>query len=473
MSPELTPDICVIGAGSGGLSVAAAAAAFGVPVVLIERGRMGGDCLNAGCVPTKALLAAAKRAQAVRTASAVGIGAGEPSVDFSAVMGHVRRTIGAIAPNDSVARFTAMGVTVIQASARFADPATVEAGGRRVRARRFVIATGSRARLPAVPGLAEAGALTNETLLDLTSLPAHLLVVGAGPMGLEMAQAFRRLGSRVSVIEATRPLAKDDPECVSLVLDALRREGVELIAPATLRRVEKTASGVRAIIDRDGRAGIVEGSHLLVAAGREPVTDGLGLEAAGIGVTAGGIAVGADLRTANRRVYAIGDVAGSWQLTHLANHHAGLVVRSILFRLPARATTRAIPWVTYTEPELAQVGLRDVEARERGDIRVLRWPFHENDRARAEGEAQGEVKLVTTRRGRILGATIVGPQAGEMIALMQLAVLERMNVRRLAAMTFPYPTLSEAIKRAAMSFYTPGLTKPALRRILGYLRRFG
>ena len=469
----LTPDICVIGAGSGGLSVAAAAAAFGVEVVLVERGRMGGDCLNTGCVPSKALLAAARRAHHVRTAAELGIHAGEPTIVFPSVMAHVRRTIAAIAPNDSVARFTAMGVKVIQASARFIDAESVEAGDFLVRARRFVVATGSRAAMPPISGLAEAGALTNETIFEFEELPAHLLVIGAGPVGVELAQAFRRLGSRVTILEARQPLANEDPECARFVLDALVRDGVELIAPASVRRVEREAGGaVRAIVERDGREVPIEGSHLLVATGRIPVTDGLDLERAGIASTESGITVDGGLRTTNRRVFAIGDVAGSWQFTHLANHHAGLVIRSILFRLPVKASTRAIPRVTYTDPELAQVGMTEAEAKA-GSVRVLRWSFHENDRARTEGVPTGEVKLVISRRGRILGATVVGPDAGEMIALLQLALARRMSVRDLAAATFAYPTLSEAVRRAALSFYTPGLTKPLLRRILALLRRFG
>lgn len=470
---DLTPDICIIGAGSGGLSVAAAAAAFGVSVVLIEKHRMGGDCLNVGCVPSKALLAAGKRAQSIRTAAKFGIGAGEPEIDFAGVHRHVHGVIAAIAPNDSVERFTALGVKVIQAGGQFIDKDTVVAGDYRIRARRFVVATGSRAFVPPIPGIETVTALTNETIFDLTERPEHLIIIGAGPIGLEMAQAHRRLGCQVTVLEAGRPLPKDDVECAAIVIAALEREGVSLLSGVKVTRIERTEAGIRAFIDRGEGEMPIDGTHLLVAAGRRPVVDGLGLEAAGIAVGKGGIEVGADLRTTNRRVYAIGDVAGSLQFTHMANYHAGIVIRAILFRLPAKADTRYVPWVTYTDPELAHVGMGEVAARQAGDVRILRWPFHENDRAQAEHETNGMVKLVTNTRGRILGATVVGPRAGELIALFTLALQKGLGVKDLAGMVFAYPTLSEAARRAAITYYTPTLTKPLVRKAIAFLRRFG
>jgi pyruvate/2-oxoglutarate dehydrogenase complex dihydrolipoamide dehydrogenase (E3) component len=470
---DLTPDICIIGAGSGGLSVAAAAAAFGVSVVLIEKHRMGGDCLNVGCVPSKALLAAGKRAQSIRTAAKFGIGAGEPEIDFAGVHRHVHGVIAAIAPNDSVERFTALGVKVIQAGGQFIDKDTVVAGDYRIRARRFVVATGSRAFVPPIPGIETVTAFTNETIFDLTERPEHLIIIGAGPIGLEMAQAHRRLGCQVTVLEAGRPLPKDDVECASIVVAALEREGVSLLSGVKVTRIERTEASIRAFIDRGEGEMPIDGTHLLVAAGRRPVVDGLGLEAAGIAVGKGGIEVGADLRTSNRRVYAIGDVAGSLQFTHMANYHAGIVIRAILFRLPAKADTRYVPWVTYTDPELAHVGMGEVAARQAGDVRILRWPFHENDRAQAEHETNGMVKLVTNTRGRILGATVVGPRAGELIALFTLALQKGLGVKDLAGMVFAYPTLSEAARRAAITYYTPTLTKPLVRKAIAFLRRFG
>ncbi|GIK97839.1 MAG: dihydrolipoamide dehydrogenase [Alphaproteobacteria bacterium] len=473
MGEVLTPDICVIGAGSGGLSVAAAAAAFGVPVVLVERGRMGGDCLNTGCVPSKALLAAGRHAAAHAEASAFGIGMTAPVVNFARVQAHVKGVIAAIAPNDSKERFTGLGVRVIAGEARFQDRATVTVGGTAIRARRFVIATGSSPALPPIPGLEATPHLTNETVFELTRSPEHLVVIGGGPIGLELAQAHRRLGAAVTVLEAARPLARDDEECAAVVLDALAREGVVVRAGVKVVRVEPDGEKVRVFVEGAAGAEAIAASHLLVATGRSPNVAGLGLEAAGIASDPRGIVVDRRLRTTNRRVYAIGDVAGG-NFTHVANYHAGLVIRNALFRLPVRAAAAAIPWVTFTDPELAQVGLTEVEARERHRaIRVLRWPYHENDRAQAERETHGHIKVVTDARGRILGATIVGRGAGELIATWTLAISQRLTVRALLDLVLPYPTLAEIGKRAAVGFYAPGAASPWVRRIIALLRRLG
>jgi pyruvate/2-oxoglutarate dehydrogenase complex dihydrolipoamide dehydrogenase (E3) component len=468
---ELRPDLCVIGAGAGGLSVAAAAAAFGVPVVLIEKGRMGGDCLNYGCVPSKALLAAARRVADMRTASDLGVNAAAVRVDFPAVAQHVRDTIAALAPNDSAARFTGLGVRVVAGSAQFADRETVTVDDRfTIKARRFVIATGSTPSVPRIPGIAQTPFFTNETIFDLALQPEHLLIVGGGPVGVELAQAFRRLGSTVTVIEAATPLGKDDPECAAVVLAALERDGVvfrsgvRLVKVAGASTIQVTLSGGE----------VIEGSHLLIAAGRTPTIEGLGLERAGVATTPHGITVDRHLRTTNKHIYAIGDVIGGLQFTHVANDHAGIVIRHALFRLPARIRYDAIPWVTYTDPELAQVGLTEDQARRAGHaVRILRWPYHENDRARIERASGGHIKVVTNRRGRILGATIVGRDAGELISTFTLAITQRLNIRALAGFIVPYPTLAEIGKRAAMSHFTPSLTSPMVRRIIGWLRRLG
>jgi pyruvate/2-oxoglutarate dehydrogenase complex dihydrolipoamide dehydrogenase (E3) component len=477
MAEHLTPDICVIGAGSGGLSVAAAAAAFGVPVVLIERGRMGGDCLNYGCVPSKALLAAAKRAHALQKYRHFGVQVPPAQIDFPAVHAHVRDTIDAIAPNDSKERFTGLGVHVIEGAARFTDRRTVVVGETfEIRARRFVIATGSSAAIPPIPGLDQVPYLTNETIFDLTQCPEHLIVIGAGPIGLEMAQAHRRLGAEVTVLEAATPLAKDDPECAAIVLDQLAQEGVLIRSGVRISRVEGRDGKLRVVLaGANGNEETLEGSHLLVAAGRRANVADLGLEAAGIAYEPSGIKVDKRLRSTNRQVYAIGDVVhGGPQFTHAANYHAGLVIRNALFRLPVNVARGVIPWVTFTDPEVAHVGLRETEARRSHTaIRVLRWPYHENDRAQVERETQGHIKVVADKGGRILGATIVGAQAGELITTWTLAIARGLKVGALLGVVIPYPTLAEVGKRAAIGYYTPGLSSPWVRRVISFLRRFG
>ena len=472
MSEILTPDLCVIGAGSAGLSVAAAAAAFGVPVVLIEQDKMGGECLNSGCVPSKALLAAAKHAHALRAASPFGIAASQPRIDFSKVHAHVHGVIAAIAPNDSVERFTGLGVRVIRGSARFTDRRTAAVDNFQIKARRFVVATGSSPTVPAIPGLDEVSYLTNETVFDLAECPRRLLVLGAGPIGLELAQAFRRLGAEVVVLEAAAPLAKEDPECAAVVLEALAREGIE-IRTGTKVVQASTGAGIKLALEGPRGADTLEGSHLLVATGRRANIEGLGLDAAHIRHGPAGVSVNKRLKTSNRHVYAIGDVTGAPQFTHVANYHAGVVIRNALFRLPASVERDALPWVTYTDPELAHVGLTESEAGKRGRIGGLRWPYQENDRAQTERETKGHIKVVTSRRGRILGATMVGAQAGELIAPWCLAVQQGLNIRAFAQSVLPYPTLGEIGKRAALTYFAPAAAKPWVRRVIALLRQFG
>lgn len=475
MGETLRPDICVIGGGSGGLSVAAGAAAFGVDVVLIERGRMGGDCLNYGCVPSKSLIAAARHAAAIRRAPRFGISAGAPAVDFGAVRAHVRGVVEALAPHDSVARFTALGVRVIEASARFVDPRTVEAGGIRVAARRFVIATGSSPRVLPVPGLADVPFLTNETVFDLETLPGHLLVIGGGPIGMELAQAFRRLGSGVTVVDDGRAMRREDPELAAVLLERVAGEGARILAETKVLAAARTPGGVELALEGAGGArSRVSGTHLLLAAGRIPNVADLGLDAAGVAHDARGVRVGRTLRTGNRRIYAIGDAAGGPQFTHLAGHHAGLVLRSILFRLPARQAPDLVPRVTYTDPELGQVGLTEGEARERGlSFRVVSSPYGASDRARADAKTDGLLKLVVGRRGRLLGAGVVGEAAGELTNLFSLALSKSMTMRDLQGFLSPYPTYGEIGKRAATAYYAPYAQQGLVRGLVRLLARFG
>lgn len=468
MTRRIETDICIIGGGSGGLSVAAGAAQMGAPTVLIEAGRMGGDCLNYGCVPSKSLLAAGHYASAWRNAPKFGVDMPQPEVRFDRVNDHVKKVIAGIEPHDSQERFEGLGATVLRDFARFISPTEVQSGDTVVKARRFVIATGSSAVAPPIPGLEETGYLTNESLFDNRELPGHLIIIGGGPIGMEMAQAHANLGAKVTVLEAFRAFGKDDPDLAAIAIAGVKESGVDVREGVEIDHVE--AGPV--IVLKNGER--IEGTHLLVAAGRKANVEGLDLEKAGIEYTAKGIKVDKGLRTTNRKVYAIGDVAGGLQFTHVAGYHAGLVIRSALFRLPVTNDTSATPWVTYTDPELAWVGQMEEDAcKAHGDsVEILTWGFDENDRARAELRTEGLVKVVT-RKGKVLGAGIVGAHAGELIGPWVLAINKGLTLSDMAGFIAPYPTLGEVSKRAAGSYYTPKLFSDRTRKVVGFLRRFG
>ncbi|MFI4949365.1 MAG: dihydrolipoyl dehydrogenase family protein [Alphaproteobacteria bacterium] len=468
----LTPDLCVIGAGAGGLAVAAGAAQMGASVVLVERGEMGGDCLNTGCVPSKSLIAAAKLAHQWRCGGEMGIAYAPPAIDFAAVGDSVARVIARLASNDSVARFEGLGVTVLRSEAKFISPDHARAGKHEIAARRFVIATGSSPVIPPIPGLAGLAYFTNETIFANRTLPRHLIVIGGGAIGIELAQAHRRLGAEVTVIDAGPLLPRDDPELIALLAGRLAEEGVTLHPSSPIAAVESDDDGIAVQLESGAR---VAGSHVLVAAGRRPNIEALDLAAARIEATAQGITVDSRLRTTNRRVFAIGDVARAPQFTHVALYHAGIVIRNVLFRLPARVDYRALPWVIYTDPELAQAGMSEATARDaRGDtIRVLRWDFADNDRAHTERDTAGRIKVVTKPNGRILGAAILGAGAGDQIMAWALAISQRLKIGAIANLIVPYPTRGEAGKRAAGSFYTPTLFAPRTRRLVRLLARLG
>ncbi len=466
---RIETDICVIGAGSGGLSVAAGAVQMGARVVLVEGAEMGGDCLNHGCVPSKALLAAARAAHAMRAGAAFGVTPVTPQIDFGAVKDHVARTIAAIAPADSQERFEGLGVRVIRAWGRFASPTELRAGDFSITARRFVIATGSRPVVPPIPGLDAVPYLTNETIFPLREKPSHLLILGGGPIGLEMAQAHRRLGCAVTVIEGAKALGREDPELAAVVLETLRAEDIDILEGVSVTGVSDQG-GVTATLS-DGRH--VTGSHLLIAAGRQVALEDLDLEKALVAHDRRGVTVGANLRSTNRRIYAVGDAAGRAQFTHLAGYHAGVVIRQILFALPAKATMSHIPRATYTDPELAQIGLTEAEAcTAHGDqLTVLRWPFHDNDRAQADGKTAGLVKVMVVK-GRPVGVGIAGAQAGELIALWSLAIASGLKMGKIAGMVAPYPTLGEVSKRAAGAYFSPKLfDSPVIKRVVGLVQR--
>jgi len=471
MISSIAPDLCVIGAGSGGLAVAAGAAQMGAEVVLVERGAMGGDCLNFGCVPSKSLLATARIADLWRRGVELGIAYARPRIDFAAVADSVQKVIGEIAPNDSAERFEGLGVRVLRAEARFTSPRTVHAGEVEIRPRRFVIATGSRPAIPPIRGLDEVPYLTNESVFANRQLPEHLIVIGGGPIGIEMAQAHSRLGARVSVLDVGPLLPRDDPELSATLTKRLSSEGIVCRPRVEIGDIERDGETIRVRLASGEQ---IIGSHLLIAAGRRPTVEALDLAAAGIASTAKGITVDARLRTTNRRVFAIGDVAGGPQFTHVALYHAGIVIRNALFRIPAKVDYRALPWVTYTDPELAQVGLTEAasSAIERAP-RVLRWRFVENDRAQTERETEGMVKVVTRGNGRILGASILGPGAGDLILPWALAISQKLKIGALANLIVPYPTRGEASKRAAGSYYTPTLFSSRTRSLVRLLARFG
>jgi pyruvate/2-oxoglutarate dehydrogenase complex dihydrolipoamide dehydrogenase (E3) component len=466
-------DLCVIGGGSGGLSVAAGAAQMGAKVALVERGRMGGDCLNTGCVPSKALIAAAQRAQSMRASDGFGIASVSPDVHFGRVNAHVHSVIAAIAPHDSVERFTRLGVKVFQAEGRFVRPDLLIAGDVLVRARRFVIATGSRPAIPPISGLDRSGYLTNESIFELRERPDHLIIVGGGPIGVELAQAFRRLGSTVTLVERFNILPRDEPEAVAIVREALRQEGVELFENAEVSSVVARSEGKDEKVLRinDGDVRQLSGTHILVSAGRIPDLDSLNLSAANIDYGPAGIKVDARLRTTNKKIFAIGDVCGGPQFTHIAGYQAGVVIRNALFSLPAKVDYGALPWVTYTDPELAHVGLTEAQARAEGhSVSVLIEPLHANDRAQAERAPDGMAKIVIAR-GHILGATLVAPHAGELIGLWGLAIEQGLKLSAIAGMIAPYPTFSEISKRVAGRHFTPTLYSDRMRAVVRIIQR--
>ena len=468
----LKPDLCVIGGGSGGLSVAAGAVQMGSSVVLIEGHKMGGDCLNYGCVPSKALLAAGKAAHAMEAGAPFGITPVAPTVDYARAKDHVREVIAGIEPHDSVERFESLGCTVIQDYARFSDAKTVEAGGKQIQARRFIIATGSSPWTPPIPGLNEVGFHTNETIFELREKPKHLLVIGGGPIGLEMAQAHRRLGCEVTVLEAFKALGKDDPELTAIALEALRNEGIDIREGAKVASASR--DGDQVTLEIEGQAPVT-GDVILAAVGRRANVDKLNLEGAGIKTNRASIVVDKGLRTSNRKVYAIGDVAGGLQFTHVAGYQAGLVIRSTLFRMPVTNRTDHIPWATYTDPEMAHVGMTEAGAQKaHGDkLEVLRFDYAENDRARAELKTKGLIKVMVVK-GRPIGASIVGAAAGEQISLWALAISKGLKIADMAGFVAPYPTMSELSKRAAGSYYTPRLFQnDRLKWILSLLARLG
>lgn len=466
-------DLAVIGAGSGGLYAAAGTAMFGLGVVLFEKGAMGGDCLNTGCVPSKALLSAARAAHAGLDSGKYGITYDAPRVDWDGVKAWVQGTIDTIAPVDSQERFEDLGCTVIREHARFEDPDTIVSDSVRVKARRIIIATGSVAFVPPIEGLERVPYLTNETMFTIPEQPEHLLILGGGPIGLEMAQAFRRLGSKVTVIEMMRALGRADPAHAAIALGQLRKEGVSILEGHKAVRVSGEAGNITVHTQSEDGSPDITGTHLLVAVGRRAVLDGLGLEEGNVATTRQGIDVDDGLRSrSNKRVWALGDVAGREQFTHIAGWHASVFSRRAFFKQRTKADSLPVPAVTYTSPEVAQLGLTETEAREKyGDaIKTSRFSFHENDRAIAEGKTLGECKLII-RGSRIAGCSIVGEGAGDIIQLVSVAMSNGLKVQALTNFISPYPSRAEVVKRAASAHFTDIVFGAKTKALVGLLQK--
>ncbi len=470
---ELKADLAIIGAGSGGLSAAAGAAMLGLKVVLFEKHEMGGDCLNYGCVPSKALLAAAKAAQSAREAAKYGVDVSSPRTDWEAVKAHVRHAIEAIAPVDSQERFEGLGVTVIREAARFIDPRTIGSDSVRVKARRIIVATGSTAFIPPIPGLKDAPFITNETIFSLPEFPSHLVILGGGPIGLEMAQAFRRLGAKVTVIEMGRALARADAAHAAIAVEALREEGITILEHHKATRISSEPGRITVTAEAGGAETQIAGSHLLVAVGRRAVLNGLDLDAGGVAHDPNGLIVGNSLRSkSNPRVWALGDTAGQGQFTHLAGWHASVFIRRALFKQRTTASSLPVPSVTYTSPEVAQLALTEAEARQNypAGVTTTAFPFHENDRAIAEGKTLGEAKLIL-HKGKLIGASIVGEGAGDILQLVSVAMSNGLKLTALTNFISPYPTRAEVVKRAASAHFTPAVFGKPARTLVSLLQR--
>ena len=461
-------DLTVIGGGSGGLTAARLAAALGARVALIDKERLGGDCLHYGCVPSKTLIHVAKVVAEARAAAALGLVPANLKVDLARVSGHIQQVIERVAEGEQV---YVKDVSVRFGQARFRSPRELDLNGETLLSRRYLIATGSRPRVPALPGLSEAGYLTNESVFDLQRLPSSLVVVGGGPVGVEMAQAFARLGSQVTLLQGPeRLLPKEEPEVSAAIAGALEREGVRVLTGARLEAVQ--SSGAKKIAQtRQGEKLIeVEGDELLIALGRAPNLEGLHLEAAGVACGPQGITTDAYLRTTAANIHAIGDVVNGYRFTHVAAYQAGLAVRNALVPVGRkRVDYRALPWVTFTDPEAARLGLTEEQARRVGQaIRVIRLPWHALDRAQTVGALEGFIKLIVPENGdQLLGAHIVGARAGELLGELALAMQHRLGLSKVLATIHAYPTLSTGLQQAAWEWY---LESSALRRARKLIR---
>ena len=468
--PDGKYNLVVVGAGTAGLVTAAGAAALGAKVALVERHLMGGDCLNMGCVPSKALIRAGRAFADVRDSGELGIRVPEGTrVDFPVLMERMRRLRAEISPNDSVERFAKMGIDVYLGQGRFVPKNSVEVAGRKLEYAKAVIATGARASAPPIPGLAEAGYLTNETLFELTELPKRLAVIGAGPIGCEMAQAFSRFGAEVTVLElAEHALPREPAHVASIVQSALKRDGVELITGCTTTNITRGPAEKTIHYEAGGYTETVEVDEILMSVGRAPNVEGLGLETVGVEFDARvGVKVNKYLQTSNRRIYAAGDICSPYKFTHAAEALAAMVIQNALFFRSKKHATLTVPWSTYTDPEIAHVGLYPEEARRHGiETEIFTSAFEDVDRAILDGETDGMVEIYAKKgTDRIIGATIVAKHAGDMISEISLAMAGGLGLGTIAATIHPYPTQAEAIRKAAREYYKSRLT-PRVKNIM-------
>lgn len=468
--PAQRYNLVVVGGGTAGLVSAVGAAGLGAKVALIEKHLMGGDCLNVGCVPSKAIVRAARAVAAVRDAAEYGIQVPPgTTVDFAKVTERMRRLRAQISPHDSARRLTELGVDVFLGTGTFTKTDTIEVDGKTLRFSKAVVATGARAAIPQIPGLNTIPYLTNETLFSITELPRRFAILGAGPIGCEMAQCFARFGSEVYLIEASHGvLPREDRDAAKIIQSALERDGVKLLCCGRSPEISQEKNGIRLRLESHAHAYDVEVDQLLVAAGRAPNVENLGLEIAGVEFNRNGITVNDRLQTTNSRIYACGDVCSSYRFTHAADFMARLVIQNALFKGRAKASSLIIPWCTYTSPEIAHVGLNENDAKERGiPIDTFTQELSQVDRAILGGKTEGFVRVhVRKGRDKILGATIVAANAGDLIAEITLAMKSKAGLRTIGATIHPYPTQAEAIRKCGDSYNRTRLS-PVIKTIIG------
>jgi pyruvate/2-oxoglutarate dehydrogenase complex dihydrolipoamide dehydrogenase (E3) component len=468
-TPDGPYNLLIIGGGTAGLVAASGAAGLGAKVALIERALMGGDCLNTGCVPSKAVIRSARAAHDVRHAEKFGVYAHVDSLNFGEAMERLRKVRAQISQNDSFARFKSLGVDVYLGDARFLNGSQVEVAGQTLDFKKALIATGAKARVPQIPGLAEAGYLTNENVFNLTELPKHLAVIGGGPIGCELAQAFQRLGAQVTLIHNDEHLLnREDAEAAEIIQQAFIDEGVEVLLNAQLKEVTVEGNQKRVHYTHQGQSQSCAVDAILLATGRQPNVHNMGLEAAGVKFSDRGVDVNDQLRTSNPNIFAAGDVCLKWQFTHAADFTARIVLQNALFMGRKKASDLIMPWCTYTDPEIAHVGLYAHEAKAQGiDIDEYKKPFYDVDRALVDGEAEGFVKVITAKgKDKILGATLVARHGGEMLGELTLAIQQGIGLGKIASVIHPYPTQADAI-RSLGDQYNRTRLKPWVKKAFG------